>query len=242
MHLTSCGLTIGYVGILYVRRGTRPAPGKSRDDPTVIRQRLLSIAFYTAVVCYLYHGRIDFSLDAQKAYTVLKVLGVTASLFIGPLIDHILTALAYGPVELDFSSGVYAVRDYCVGPVTEEIVFRAALLSEIHPTTALRAITISPLYFGVAHVHHAYESHLLYNTPWIALALNTLFQFAFTSLFGGYAAYLFYRTGTVYAPIACHVFCNLVGPPTGAVYLPSWVYNGLLLVGVVLFSYFVRLK
>ncbi len=39
------------------------------------------------------------------------------------------------------------------------------------------------------------------------------FQFAYTTLFGMYAAFLFIRTGHVAAPCVAHAFCNVMGFP-----------------------------
>lgn len=42
------------------------------------------------------------------------------------------------------------------------------------------------------------------------------FQFAYTTLFGWLATFLFLRTGHLAAPLAAHVFCNWAGfPPFG---------------------------
>ena len=43
--------------------------------------------------------------------------------------------------------------------------------------------------------------------------LQVLFQFAYTSCFGAYAAYLLLQSGTVLAPIAAHIACNVMGVP-----------------------------
>lgn len=38
-------------------------------------------------------------------------------------------------------------------------------------------------------------------------------QFSYTTLFGTYAAFLFLRTGHLAAPVAAHIFCNVMGFP-----------------------------
>ena len=38
-------------------------------------------------------------------------------------------------------------------------------------------------------------------------------QFTYTSLFGAYSSYLHLRTGLLFAPLAAHMFCNLMGLP-----------------------------
>jgi len=43
--------------------------------------------------------------------------------------------------------------------------------------------------------------------------LVTFVQFTYTTLFGWYASYLFITTKTIWAPIAAHTFCNVMGLP-----------------------------
>jgi hypothetical protein len=47
----------------------------------------------------------------------------------------------------------------------------------------------------------------------IAIA-QTLFQFAFTTIFGCIASCLFLRTGSILSPIISHMFCNYMGLPS----------------------------
>ena len=102
------------------------------------------------------------------------------------------------------------------GPVTEEVVFRSTiitvhLLARVSPT---KLVFITPLHFGIAHVHHFYETTLTHPyTPKAAILLRTVIQFAYTSLFGFFAAFLLLRTGNVYACILAHSFCNAMGLP-----------------------------
>ena len=42
---------------------------------------------------------------------------------------------------------------------------------------------------------------------------STVFQLAYTSVFGFHAAFLFLRTGSVLPPILSHIFCNIMGFP-----------------------------
>jgi len=102
------------------------------------------------------------------------------------------------------------------GPITEELVFRSTiiavhLLARVSPT---KLVFLTPLYFGIAHVHHLYETTLTHpHTPLAAILLRTVVQFAYTSLFGFFAAFLLLRTGNVYACILAHSFCNAMGLP-----------------------------
>lgn len=72
----------------------------------------------------------------------------------------------------------------------------------------------TPLYFGVAHLHHAYEFRLTHpGIPILPVILRTLFQFTYTSLFGFYAVFLFLRTGSLWNAVLAHTFCNWMGLP-----------------------------
>lgn len=52
------------------------------------------------------------------------------------------------------------LRNHVVAPLSEEFTFRACmlpiLLQSFHPT---RAIMITPLFFGIAHLHHVIERY-----------------------------------------------------------------------------------
>lgn len=77
-----------------------------------------------------------------------------------------------------------------------------------------RLIFATPLYFGVAHIHHFYEFLLTHpDAPLSAAIARSLFQFGYTSVFGFFAAFIFLRTGNLPAVILAHSFCNWMGLP-----------------------------
>lgn len=77
-----------------------------------------------------------------------------------------------------------------------------------------RIVFIAPLYFGIAHVHHFYEFRLTHPDTSIFLALlRSVVQFTYTTIFGWYANFLYLRTGSLYAVILAHTFCNWCGLP-----------------------------
>lgn len=39
------------------------------------------------------------------------------------------------------------------------------------------------------------------------------FQFCYTTIFGWYVSFVFLRLGSVWPPIICHIFCNIMGFP-----------------------------
>ena len=85
------------------------------------------------------------------------------------------------------------------------------LLALVSP---IRIVLLTPLYFGVAHIHHFYEFTLTHpHTPMLPALLRSLIQFTYTTLFGWFAAFVFVRTGSVHAIILAHSFCNWAGLP-----------------------------
>jgi prenyl protein peptidase len=75
-------------------------------------------------------------------------------------------------------------------------------------------VFLTPLYFGIAHLHHLYEFRITH--PEVAMfvaVLRSLFQFTYTSLFGFFAAFVYLRTGNVYTCVLAHTFCNWMGLP-----------------------------
>lgn len=73
---------------------------------------------------------------------------------------------------------------------------------------------MSPLIFGLAHLHHFYEFRVTHpRTPLHIAIARSILQLSYTSLFGAYATFLFLRTGSLLAVILVHAFCNCMGLP-----------------------------
>lgn len=113
------------------------------------------------------------------------------------------------------------------GPITEEIIFRSAAvpLLVLSGMQLNNIIFVTPIIFGLAHIHHFYEFRLTHpHVPVTAAIARSLLQLAYTSLFGAYATFLFLRTGSLLSIIIVHAFCNSMGLPRlwGQVQ-PSWL-------------------
>jgi prenyl protein peptidase len=68
--------------------------------------------------------------------------------------------------------------------------------------------------FGLAHFHHLYEFRITHpDVPLVPAILRTLLQLTYTTLFGGYATFLYLRTGSLLSVILVHSFCNWMGLP-----------------------------
>lgn len=137
------------------------------------------------------------------------------------------------------------VRNLWMAPLAEELVFRCCMGSLLWTCGVGRTtiIFLSPLLFGLAHVHHAVASVMRGEMSAVAAAQKAVFQSIYTSLFGFYAAFVFLRTGHMLAPLLSHCFCNSMGFPsfawTGSNYeFPSQYYaiRRAFIVGIILFT------
>ncbi|KAJ6264776.1 LOW QUALITY PROTEIN: hypothetical protein Dda_0928 [Drechslerella dactyloides] len=189
---------------------------------------------------------------------VAKTLALTMVLFAGPLAETLWLEREEG---VDFVQDArYALgswigwRNYVVvrilllippasrGPWAEEVTFRSHILA-VHlctPNPSLGHLTLTtPLYFGIAHLHHLYEFALTHpDLPLTLAVVRSLVQFCYTTLFGWFAAWVFLHTGSLWAAVAAHSFCNVMGLPRfwGPLEGAGWrtgVYYGLLVLGVV---------
>lgn len=151
----------------------------------------------------------------------VKAVGLTAILFAGPLFE---AGIAEGGWRdwiclrgvNEVISGWIGWRNYVAGPLTEEILFRSASvpLLLLARTSNTKIIFLTPVIFGLAHVHHFYEFRITHpHTPVVAALLRSLLQFTYTTLFGGYVTFIYVRTGSLLSVIFIHQFCNWRGLP-----------------------------
>jgi prenyl protein peptidase len=98
-----------YVGVLYVREASRPSPSKSKDHPSVIKARFAAVAVAcllsvfgnryaikqarqigqtTGIAAWddILGGWGEWKLDPKQT---LHALGLTALLFLGPLVERL---------------------------------------------------------------------------------------------------------------------------------------------------------
>ncbi|KAH9062728.1 hypothetical protein EDB87DRAFT_1605600 [Lactarius vividus] len=268
-HLINAMLTIGYVLPLYFTKYTRLSFSKTqandgsrsknpserwRDDPTVIKARLLSVSVSMMASLSLMHYIVvtnqgntnvsryslvllSFIRSSQGVWdTATRYLGfsfrmrdlpahlVTPMLFLGPLYGRYLAhdLLFMSPRTLNkpnkntFDWIVF--RNYVIAPISEELVWRSCLVCTYRLAGASNAfiVFLSPISFGSAHLHHVWETYNMYGRTRQALRralLLTIFQFAYTTLFGFHSAFLLLRTGSLLPSISAHIFCNFMGFP-----------------------------
>lgn len=234
-----------YVGSIYVLQNARLGLGqlsKSRDDPSVIKARLTAVSASTvgsllgvgAIVWKA--GHFESVWDAvQPALEQLglvlpspafRPLLLTPLLYLGPLytawLDQSLPFMNQWSFKRDvvrkFMSWT-GVRNYFISPLTEELVFRSCIIgaAKLAGISSKKIIFLTPLWFGLAHIHHAHEQYVRLGRNKRALqqALGTsFFQLGYTTVFGWYASFLFLRTGSAITPTFAHTFCNIMGMPT----------------------------
>ncbi|KAI9462980.1 CAAX protease self-immunity-domain-containing protein [Boletus coccyginus] len=254
-HILAALFVTTYVGSIYISKDARLSFSKTkvyldygfarpklqnerwRDDPDVIRARLVAVSGATLICCAVVF--LLMSAEANNSWTALHMTasylgGTSASIlphfitplfFLGPLYGQFVRGTLPGQCDwsfrediLSFLFSVTGIRNYLIAPITEEVVFRSCVLTVYHLAQAskMRMIFLSPLLFGAAHVHHAWETYNRYGRSLAAMkraAIGTAFQFTYTSVFGFYCSYLFLRTGSIFPPITAHIFCNVMGIP-----------------------------
>ncbi|EAT90994.2 hypothetical protein SNOG_01345 [Parastagonospora nodorum SN15] len=222
-----------YVIPFYLSSATRPSATLTRDAPSSIRARTRAVTFST-IVCSILTVYVLYEHDVPLR-EIFKLLGLwpvslfdTAQtmllviiLFAGPIFEHGVVDGAWADwIKL---RGVYeslsswiGYRNYIVGPVSEELVWRSFIvpLHVLGHFTGKQIVFLTPLYFGIAHLHHLYEFRITHSeVPLFIAILRSLFQFTYTSLFGFFATFVYLRTGNVYTCILAHTFCNWMGLP-----------------------------
>jgi prenyl protein peptidase len=81
-------------------------------------------------------------------------------------------------------------------------------------TPVTQTVFLSPVIFGLAHIHHFYEFRVTHShVPVIASVARSVLQLIYTTIFGAYATFLFLRTGSLLAICLVHAFCNCMGLP-----------------------------
>lgn len=185
-----------------------------------------------------YPTLVSMGLAPTSLGAVLWPLALTALLFAGPLfergvvkgrwrvwirLDGVGTTLSEWTGWRNYVAVAYTSRASLLSkltidkaPVSEEVLFRTAMvpLHSLAGISFTRTVFLTPLYFGIAHIHHFYEFKLTHpRMPWTGTLLRSVFQFAFTSVFGFFATFVFLRTHSLPAVIFIHSFCNWCGLP-----------------------------
>ncbi|KAI8053966.1 hypothetical protein BDF22DRAFT_682264 [Syncephalis plumigaleata] len=211
----SCGLVAVVLGWLFLRRGvvTRMIIPVQQSSTTSTSVTELD------VLLHIYGLNWLAPLKRMLMVTIYPLLH-TMLLFLGPLVVHWQDYRddrnnpVERPIYIDSNRWRIRLRNYVVGPISEEFVFRACLGALfMHANFSITStVLISSWIFGLAHVHHAWEMYARTRTQKNALKIalaRTGFQLVYCTVFGSYVMLLFLRTG----PILSHAFCNIMGLP-----------------------------
>ncbi|KAJ1508555.1 hypothetical protein HMI56_007237 [Coelomomyces lativittatus] len=145
-------------------------------------------------------------------------------LFLGPLVQMALNKELFWQDRIVFElflhriSTVSGQRNFLLGPLLEEFVFRACLLLPFLFTRLSwpSLVFFSPFFFGLAHLHHIFDHYVHNGRTLYALKRgisNSVFQCGYSTIFGWIACFLYLRTGHLVAPVLAHIFCNIMGLP-----------------------------
>ena len=231
-----------FVAPFYISPTLRTSPLQSRNSPISIKARTRAVALsclastlITVSVLYFYGNAAPIEILRLTGlwpidpFDYPRVLLLVTILFIGPLYESVIVdsgwrSCSWTTFRETFFDSWTGYRNNFVAPITEEWVFRSLVISlYLHAgVSPVRIVFITPLIFGIAHIHHLTEFAQSRTPPGKRLPpanvlmvamLRSVFQFTYTSLFGFFAAFVFLRTGSVFAAIVVHSFCNWMGFP-----------------------------
>eukprot|EP00045_Choanoeca_perplexa_P001748 m.21452 g.21452 ORF g.21452 m.21452 type:complete len:261 (-) comp11144_c0_seq1:11-793(-) len=232
-------MAASYVGSLYLCPSKEP-----RDHPTTITQRSIAtvgVSLLAPAALYLVYrnetgtpilNHLGLGLSAtDQLSATLRSLSLFALLFAGPIVQE--TYDNTWQERIAPSSPLFW-RNFVVAPITEEWIFRCCsipLLAAAYGASA--AVWMSPLFFGLAHLHHYFGG-----TP----LLHVLVQFTYTTVFGWMSACVFVRSHSALAPMLAHAFCNYMGLPSfgaafSSTYAGRWLVAPIYVLGLLGFGY-----
>mmetsp|Transcript_47931 Transcript_47931/g.124454 ORF Transcript_47931/g.124454 Transcript_47931/m.124454 type:complete len:291 (-) Transcript_47931:1511-2383(-) len=214
-----------FVGSLYVLKPS-PPPGtlpRSRDHPDEVKARMIRTGMAATINLLITASMIDDRrlLGLGLWYAPLAALAglcCVVLLYLGPISLEAFYALRglRDPFErLKMLHDVTVVRDILVGPLVEEVAFRAAMVPLLHEAgySYSAILAICAVIFGLAHCHHLIEHVRVNQLEWKQAAGLVAFQLLYTTIFGTISTHLFFRTGSLFAPLLAHMFCNYLGFP-----------------------------
>lgn len=225
------GLSILFVASLYVLV-PYSVRQLDRDDPRQIQWRSLATITVGVVACWSYpfcesvsRYRILESLRLEFLATIAVALH-TCVLFTGSMIQQwiIDSSTERRSIVARIRAFLWPthrvllwirLRQWLVAPITEELSFRCCMVPAMSQSglTSTTVIWTTPLWFGVCHAHHAWLKLIQPNRCLRTILLQTIFQMAYTTIFGVYVSWVYLNTRSVLAVIVCHSICNCWGVP-----------------------------
>ena len=169
----------------------------------------------------LYFGAICTSVFQHRTLYLLRTKGTKGGLahYIQIFVNDTFKRKIVDP----FTANRWGiVRDLVIAPASEELIFRSCIITPFLHLESFQNGTLSltkvswctPLFFGIAHLHHAFKRLRQRDANKKSIILSSMFQFLFTTVFGAYASFCFIKTGSVLGVILLHSFCNFMGLPS----------------------------
>lgn len=198
-----------------------------RDELYVVWQRLTSIV--VVCFCFVYLTPLSWPAIGLPSSIVTHVLAAAVGLILPAIMYAGMIVYAILAPEEELVSWPswdwLFFRNTIAAPIAEEVAFRMCMVPiMLHAGfSSTASVFITPLWFGLAHVHHVLNDDgrtvtlklLGKSIPVRIIYLQVIAQAVYTTLFGFFASYLFLRTGSIFAPTTAHIFCNFFGlPPT----------------------------
>jgi prenyl protein peptidase len=161
---------------------------------------------------------IGFPLESALSFILAVILPLTlaAIFFAGPIFLLVQNPRwAQDFIEQWRCETLPMVRNVLVAPLCEEMVFRACVCPILLAGgwSVSSTVFISPLLFGLAHMHHMLGMMRSRGLGMRESLLNACFQLSYTTVFGCLTGLLFLRTGHTVACILVHSFANIMGFP-----------------------------
>ncbi|KAL1306587.1 hypothetical protein AAFC00_005271 [Neodothiora populina] len=239
--------TVFYIAPFYISPTLRSTSLSNRNNPAVIKARIRAVGL-TCLLCTAINVLVLVGSSGATAYDVLRMLGIypihlvdvakclllVAVLFVGPLFEVGIAEsqwrywYQWRYIKETIYDDWQGWRNILLGPASEELVFRSLAISlfQLAGSSPIYITFVSPLIFGLAHLHHLHEfivskqrpdaTYLeTASTPSVLIpgVVRSLVMFMYTSLFGFFEAFVYLRTGNVWSCFVAHAFCNCMGLP-----------------------------
>lgn len=215
----------------------------TRDDPFVIKTRIVFVSLSTLIVYLYFFYYRDCGMDLRRFVFLMQnehgffpswgncsayfkeiffFIGLYLVLYMGELLDQLLGAYI-SPIKAKYmlknffsSVDIWFIRNYVFAPITEEIVF--TLIVQEDYDNKVNFIN-SVIYFGIAHLHHGYELYVDETNAYSlgSILISCLFQMIYTSLFGHINNIIYSQKSTYSKIVNCictHAICNYMGFPS----------------------------
>ncbi len=200
--------------VLFIYLDPKTRFGNSLDTFVIQRRTLITVltCLFSTILVYYYVPNVN-----------MRLLGIAIPTF-RDIIDLLVVVILFiGPLYCDFKLGGHlprynqvwiVLRALVIAPIFEEYIFRSIviLLWNCIGLSHSKITFLSPLLFGIAHLHHAIFK-LSNGHSFISTILVTCFQLLYTTLFGWYQAHVYNVRGNLFIVILVHSFCNNMGFP-----------------------------